>query len=97
MNEKTFRVLEYDKIIEALQEQAGSQLTRGVIANLKPLTEIHEVRDGLEETTEAVTLITHKGSLPLGNFYDIQGYLSLASKGEPWGCRNSFACSIISP
>ncbi len=85
MNEKTFRVLEYDKIIEALQEQAGSQLTRGVIANLKPLTEIHEVRDGLEETTEAVTLITHKGPLPLGNFYDIQGYLSLASKGGTLG------------
>lgn len=85
MNEKTFRVLEYDKIIEALKGQAGSEMTRGVIEGLRPETEVRIVEDALAETSEAVTLITYKGPLPLGNFYDISGYLSLAVKGGTLG------------
>ena len=30
------------------------------------------IRDMLMETTEAVTMIVHKGPLPLGGFYDIE-------------------------
>jgi DNA mismatch repair protein MutS2 len=85
MNERTFRVLEYDKIIEALKGQAGSEMTRGVIEGLRPETEVRIVEDALAETSEAVTLITYKGPLPLGNFYDISGYLSLAAKGGTLG------------
>ena len=47
--------------------------------------DVRSVEDALAETSEAVTLITHKGPLPLGNFYDISGYLSLAAKGETLG------------
>ena len=85
MNEKTFKVLEYDKIIDALKGQAGSEMTRGVIEGLRPEMDVRSVEDALAETSEAVTLITHKGPLPLGNFYDISGYLSLAAKGGTLG------------
>lgn len=85
MNEKAFRVLEYDKIMEALAEQAGSEMTRDLIGGLRPYTDARLVGEALEETSEAVTLIVYKGPLPLGNFYDISRYLSLASKGGTLG------------
>ncbi|MEG0663105.1 MAG: endonuclease MutS2, partial [Anaerovoracaceae bacterium] len=83
MNDKAIRVLEYSKIINTLKEQAGSEMTRKVISELKPFQDIRVIREALEETGEAVLLITHKGPLPLGNFYDIGGLINLAKKG---GC-----------
>lgn len=81
MNSKAIRVLEYNKILDFLTEMAGSELTRRLIAEMLPMTDERIIREGLEETTEAVTLMTHKGSLPMGNFYDIGDMLSMAKKG----------------
>ena len=81
MNTKTLQVLEYGKIIDMLQEEAGSELTRARIAELSPMTDPYDIRDGLDETGEAVQLITMKGPLPVGNFYDISGSLNMAKKG----------------
>ena len=50
---------------------------------LRPSTDIREIRDLQAETGEALTVIVHKGALPLGSFYDIAGSLNLARKG---GC-----------
>ena len=46
-----------------------------------PYEDISMAVDVIEETGEAVTLIVHKGALPLGNFYDISGELARAGKG----------------
>ena len=81
MNEKATNVLAYQKIIEMLSEEASSALTRAYIAGLAPFTDARDVRDKLNETEEAVRLITLKGPLPLGNFYDIAGLVNLAVKG----------------
>lgn len=81
MNEKALRVLEYSKIVDMLVEQAGSECTRTLIRGIAPGTDPDAIRDMLAETTEAVTLITYKGPLPLGNFYDIRESLALAQKG----------------
>ena len=81
MTDKTFKVLEYDKIIDSLKEVACSEMTRDVISELKPFSEARLIRDGLDETDEAVTLILHKGPLPLGNFYDVSDEISMAAKG----------------
>ncbi|MCI2062259.1 MAG: endonuclease MutS2 [Eubacteriaceae bacterium] len=81
MNAKAIRVLEYDKIINMLSDQAGSEMTKKIISELQPSNDIRIVRDTLDETTEAVSLITHKGPLPLGNFYDIGDFLELTKKG----------------
>ncbi len=81
MNEKTLEILEYNKIIELLSAQAGSEMTRKVISELKPFSEQRSIVRGLEETDEAVKLILYKGALPLGNFYDIKDELVLAKKG----------------
>ena len=81
MNEKTFRVLEYDKIKEMLAEEASSRMTKVRIGELAPSFELFRIREMQAETTEAVSVIVHKGALPLGAFYDIAGMVNVAAKG----------------
>lgn len=81
MKKKAISVLEYNKIIEKLKEQAGSEMAKKIISELQPFRDVSVIRDMLMETTEAVTLIVHKGPLPLGGFYDIEDSLHLARKG----------------
>ncbi|MEG0291495.1 MAG: endonuclease MutS2 [Anaerovoracaceae bacterium] len=81
MNEKATRVLEYSKIIELLKAQAGSEMTKKIISELKPYIDIRIIEEALLETDEAVKLITYKGPLPLGNFYDIGKSIDFAQKG----------------
>ncbi|MBQ0078911.1 MAG: endonuclease MutS2 [Eubacterium sp.] len=83
MKDKTLNVLEYYKIIDMLKNQAGSEMTRKVISELRPIGDVSEIREKQEETTEAVKLITRKGPLPIGGFYDVKGLVSFARKG---GC-----------
>lgn len=81
MRTKSINVLEYNKIIAKLEEQAGSEMAKKIISELTPFHEVPAIRDMLAETTEAVKLIVHKGPLPLGGFYDIEDSLHLARKG----------------
>lgn len=81
MNKKGLKVLEYNKIIEMLKAQANSQMAKERLAALLPETEIHRIREGLAETSEAVSVIVKKGALPLGEIYDINSALQFARKG----------------
>lgn len=81
MKDKTLNVLEYYKIIDMLKTQAGSEMTGKVISELRPICDVSEIRERQEETTEAVKLITSKGALPIGGFYDIKDMVALARKG----------------
>lgn len=44
MKEKTLHVLEYNKIIEMLREQAGSEMTKKVISELMPYLDASEIQ-----------------------------------------------------
>lgn len=81
MNEKALNVLEYEKIIALLKEQAGSEMTRKVISELLPYTDIRVISEELRSTTEAVDLIVRKGALPTGGLYDIVPSVEFARKG----------------
>lgn len=87
MNEKAIKVLEYNKIIELLRMQASSEMTKKIISELMPFTDPREIMTALDETNEAARLITYKGALPLGNFYDIKGYVGFAQKGGSLSIR----------
>lgn len=80
MNQKAYKVLEYNKIIELLCAQAASSVTKKVIEELKPSVNVYEIQEQLTETTEAVSVIMHKGSLPLGGFYPVDDWIYLAHK-----------------
>src|SRR5665648_998523 len=81
MNQKAFKVLEYNKIIDFLMQEAASQLAKNVISEMKPLVDVYQIKELLAETTEAVLVIVHKGAPPIGAFYDIENSLHMANKG----------------
>ena len=81
MNEKTYKALEYGKIVEMLQNEACSDITRGKIKKLKPEVDRRDVEELQDETCEATQAILAKGNIPLGNFYDLSDMVSLACKG----------------
>ena len=81
MNEKTYKALEYGKIVEMLQNEACSDITREKIKKLKPEVDRRDVEELQDETCEDTQAILAKGNIPLGNFYDLSDMVSLACKG----------------
>ncbi len=81
MNEKTLRVLEYNKIIEMLTNEAASSMAKKILSELTPSVLPYRIREIQAETTEAASVIVRKGALPLGSFYDIGDYAVKADKG----------------
>ena len=81
MNSYALKVLEYDKIIEMLVQEAMTQGGREMASELLPYDSEHVIREERDFTGEAVSLILHKGPLPTGGFCDIKRHLSLANKG----------------
>ena len=56
MNKKALDVLEYQKIIELLKEEAGSEMSKKIISELMPYTDVHVISEELRSTTEAVEM-----------------------------------------
>lgn len=81
MNTKSVNILEYNKIIEKLSLQAVSGPGKRFIEKIGPLYDEAEIRERLLETSEAASLIIHKGPLPLGSFHDIARDVHYARKG----------------
>lgn len=85
MNEKTFRVLEYPKIIKLIADETVSGLGREIAMSLKPSNNIYEVKEWLQETSEAVDIILKRGRFPLEGIYDIRTALRKAEIGSILG------------
>ncbi|MCX7694972.1 MAG: endonuclease MutS2 [Caloramator sp.] len=81
MNEKTLRILEYNKIIDMLEKRATTEIAKKMIRDLKPSSNVHEVRERLEETKEGFEVVLKWGSLPIGVTYDLQDTLKRAKMG----------------
>jgi len=82
MNEKALKILEYNKIIDMLCESTVSAMGRDIAAELKPSTDINEIKELLQETTEAVNLLLKKGSMPIGGVQDIRVPLKKVKLGS---------------
>lgn len=82
MNEKALRVLEYNKIIDMLCENTVSEMGRDIASELKPSSNLHEVKELQQETTEAVKMILKKGNIPLEGVQDIRVPLRKAKMGS---------------
>ena len=75
MNEKAFRTLEYNKIIDKLREFAISPMGKELCGELKPSVDISEIERWQDETTEASAMIVRKGNIPLGGIREIRPQL----------------------
>lgn len=74
MQNNVLKILEYNKILEMLEERAGSNFGKEICKNLLPSSNIAEVKQYLDETEEAFRL-NEATSIPLGGVYDIRGSL----------------------
>ncbi len=66
MNDKALRVLEYDKIIALLADQATSEGGRALCERLRPLSDLDRIEALQQETKDALDRIFKKGSLSFG-------------------------------
>jgi len=82
VNERALRTLEYGKIIEKLQQYAGSEPGRRLCAQLKPLTELAKIAELQQETADALTRVFQKGSLSFNGVPDITGTIKLLEVGS---------------
>lgn len=81
MNEKTLRVLEFNKIIEKVAGNAESELGKEMVRSIKPSTDIREVQYLQDETDEALKLLIKKGRPPLYGIQDISSEIKIAEIG----------------
>ena len=57
LNDKSLRVLEFNKILEEIKRFTYTNAGKDVIDVLKPYDNIYEVKEHLEETYEALKLL----------------------------------------
>ena len=83
MNEKALRVLEYNKLMEMLENKASSSIGKALCQALKPSSTYHEVIAWQKETTEATGMLIQIGTPPIGPFFELSSALKLSTIG---GC-----------
>ena len=80
MEQEALKTLEYGKIINKLQEHAGSILGKELAASLLPSSDFDEVQERMQQTAEAVRVRTMTAP-PLGGIRDIRKFLQKVSLG----------------
>ena len=85
MNERSLRVLEFNKIKEKLRKYAVTSGGKELVDNLAPYSSAYEVREALEESREALELLIKKGNPPFEGLHDVREGIERAKKG---GCLN---------
>lgn len=87
MQEKTLRVLEYDKIKEKLKKYTKTSAAKELIDKLEPYNNLYEVKEHLQETKEAFSLLTKKGNPPFEGIFDVREGISKAQKESTLTCE----------
>lgn len=81
MNEKTLRILEFQKIIDMLKSKASSSIGKKTCEELLPLHNFYEVSSALEETKEALNIVLEWGSLPFQGVRNVEDAVKKADLG----------------
>ena len=71
MDERSLRILEWDKIKQQVAEFASFSLGKQLILALEPSANFDEVERNLEQTTQALALLWKHGVPPFGGAADI--------------------------
>ena len=79
--DRALRVLEFTKIRERLATYALTDLGKEKCLALVPCVDFSDAVHSLDETEEAVTLISYLGGHPLVSFPDVRDHVKLAAKG----------------
>jgi len=79
--EKSLLKLELDQVLELLAECAGSFEGKDACRNLRPTSDLEDVRMMLEQTTAASDLCTKKGNPGFSEVRDVSASLERADRG----------------
>ena len=71
MEQESFKILEYKRILSRLREKAGTTLGKELASGLLPSSDREEVRERLQQTAEAV-YVSSMAQPPLGGIKDIR-------------------------
>ncbi|MBQ8094014.1 MAG: endonuclease MutS2 [Clostridia bacterium] len=82
MNERSFHVLEFNKIIDHLKDLCVSDMGRELAGALMPSSNFEEVTKRQEETAEAEAFLSRTGGTPIMFFADVRQMLRLAEIGS---------------
>lgn len=97
MNERTFRLLEYDKIQGMLAEETSNSLGRDMALQWMPAADIETAQKLQEETEESRRALDSGASPRLGNIFPLRESLMRAKLGGILNgeelCRISATCS----
>lgn len=85
MNNRSLRILEYNKIIDMLIPNAGSPMGQTLCRRLKPLTDLTEIIRLQEETRDALARLYKQGSISFSGVTDIGMSLKRLEVGATLG------------
>ena len=95
MNEKVLKTLEYNKIINMLKDEAGSDLGRMLCSELKPSNDLNEIKKNQLETDDALKRIWQKGSVSFSGIKDIGESLNRLEIGSTLGVGELLSISSL--
>ncbi|MCL2575494.1 MAG: endonuclease MutS2 [Defluviitaleaceae bacterium] len=81
MDVRSLRTLEFDKIIQKLQDKAISPAGKALCADLLPMMGLDDIEQSLSETEQALDFSMKAGHIPLGGIKDISSSLNRAEIG----------------
>lgn len=95
MNEKAFKTLEYNKIIDLLTEQAASPKAKELCRSLKPMTDKAKIEAEQTQTADALTRLFQKGSVSFSGIHDMEASLKRLEIGGTMGIDEFLALSSL--
>lgn len=81
MNKKVYNTLEFNKICEKLSRLCVSPMAKELALGLEPSSDLNVINVNQNETTEAVSMILKRGSVPMGGLRDLSEVLRRAEAG----------------
>ncbi|HEX9114601.1 MAG TPA: endonuclease MutS2 [Anaerolineae bacterium] len=82
MDQRTLRILEFDKVRDRLARLASFSLGEERARALEPVDDIRLVREWQAETREAVRLLAEKSDVHLGGVHDLRPLVEQAVRGS---------------
>lgn len=95
MNNKSLRILEYNKIIERLCNEATSMPGKELCGRLMPMKDMNLINKSLLETSDAVSRILRGGNLSFRGLTDIRTSLKSLEIGSILGIKELMNISTL--
>lgn len=82
MDLRSIKVLELDKIINMLKNKTNSKITQDAIDGIEPSIHKEEVKEFLQQTSDALDVMMRKGNPPMAEIRDIRLALDRVTKAS---------------